>query len=262
MTSFYLASTNGVALDKMLYSTLAVFLVSFGSCVFNQIFEIQIDQNMHRTKMRPLPDQRVPIVHAWILGVSTTMLGLSCMLFLVNMAAMIWLLIAFVGYVFLYTPLKVKTTFNTIVGAFVGALPPVVGWASARSHVGFEAMILFLIMFLWQLPHFLSISWLYKEDYERANVKMLTSLDPRGVITPRQSFLYTIMLLPIVMLPTVFSLSGYIYLTVAVALTCIFIFVVLDFWKHTDRKKAKLVLLSSIVYLPTIFIVMVIDKVG
>lgn len=262
MAAFYLASTNGVQWNKFVFTTLGVFFVSFGSCVFNQIFEMQLDQKMHRTQNRPLPTHRVLLPHAWVLGSLTTVVGLLIMLIFVNAPSLMWLLLAWVGYVGIYTPLKVKTTLNTIVGAVVGALPPIVGWVAARSHLSFEAVILFLIMFFWQLPHFLSISWLYRDDYKRANMKMITSLDPEGVITPRQSFLYTIMLLPIVMLPTVFSMTGYVYLIVAILMTLLFVYVVVDFWKETSQAKAKLVLLSSVIYLPTIFVVMVVDKVG
>lgn len=262
VAAFYLASTNGVSFDRLLFATISIYLVSFGSCVFNQVIEKRIDQKMNRTQNRPLPSERVPILHASILGSVTTIVGLTIMHLYVNDLAMVWLFLAWFGYVVFYTPMKVKTTLNTIVGAFVGALPPIVGWVAARGRLSFEAVLLFLIMFFWQLPHFLSISWMYKDDYKRADVKMITSIDPGGVITPRQSFLYTVMLFPVVMLPTVFSMAGYVYLFGSLLLTSVFTKAVMEFWKHTNQKNAKLVLLASIIYLPAIFALMVIDKVG
>ncbi|MCB1198154.1 MAG: heme o synthase [Bdellovibrionota bacterium] len=262
MASFYLASTNGVAVDRLIFATIGIYMVSFGSCVFNQIIEIRIDQRMHRTQNRALPTYRVPLLHAWLLGMITTLLGLLMMFFQVNTAATLWLLAAWCGYVLIYTPLKVKTTLNTLVGSVVGALPPIVGWVSARGRLGFEGVILFLILFFWQLPHFLAISWMYRDDYARAKVKMITSVDPAGILTPRQAFLYTVLLFPVVMLPFVFSMAGYIYLIGTLFLTALFTKAVVEFWKITDQKNAKLVLLTSIIYLPAVFILLVVDKVG
>jgi len=259
---FYLASTNGVALLPMLYTCIATYLVSFGSCVFNQVLEVQSDKKMQRTKKRPLPDQRLSKTFASVLGMVTTLGGLLLMWLAVNPYAAFWLLMAWVGYVLVYTPLKARTSLNTIVGAFVGALPPVVGWVAARGRISFEAIVLFFILFFWQLPHFLSIAWMYREDYKIADFKMITGIDPAGEITPRQAFLYTIMLFPVVMLPFVFSVAGGFYLVGSMVLTGLLARSVWTFWNQTNIQKAKRVLLMSVIYLPAIFILLVIDKVS
>lgn len=262
MAAFYLASTNGVSIYRLMNTVLGVYLVSFGSCVFNQIIEIQTDAKMQRTRNRPLPTKRIAVLNAWTLGLVTTLTGLWIMYSFVGLMAAAWLFIAWLGYVVFYTPLKSKTTLNTIIGAVVGALPPVIGWVAARGRLTFEGVLLFLIMFFWQLPHFLSISWMYKDDYKKADVKMITSFDPQGEITPRQAFLYTVMLFPVVMLPTVFTMAGYAYLLGSLLLTLVFMKAVIEFWRNTSKENAKLVLFASIIYLPAVFTLMVVDKVG
>lgn len=262
VAGFYLASTNGVHLEALLYTFIGTYLVSYSSCVFNQIIEVDSDQLMGRTQNRPLPTKRISMKLARMIGFATVTFGLALLAYKVGVSATMWLGLGWVGYVMIYTPLKKRTTLNTIVGAFVGALPPVVGWVAARGRVSFEALVLFLIMFFWQLPHFLSIAWMYKQDYMQADFQMLSGIDVDGELTPRQAFLYTIMLFPVVLLPFAFSLAGGVYLLGSVALTILLTRSVWLFWRDTDAVQAKKVLLASVFYLPALFLLLVMDKVN
>jgi protoheme IX farnesyltransferase len=259
---FYLASTNGVQWSRFAVAIVCVGLVSFGSSAMNQCMEKTLDEKMNRTKARPLPGGRIPMEHAWALAGLTSVLGMAGMYVWVNPTAAFWLLSAWVGYVVLYTPLKQKSTINTLVGAVPGALPPIVGWAAARAHVSFEAWILFMIMFFWQLPHFLSIAWLFHKDYAQADFKMITSVDPKGGMTARQAFIYALGLVPLMILPTVFRIAGYYYLAGSMILTCMFLWATYRFLHQRTDQRAKQVLLASVIFLPAVFILMVIDKVG
>jgi protoheme IX farnesyltransferase len=155
-----------------------------------------------------------------------------------------------VVYVFVYTPLKRVTTLNTIVGAIPGALPPVIGWTAARGEAGFESWILFAILFLWQMPHFLSISWLYREDYKQAGFVMLASFDPECRVTGRQSLLYTIGLLSVSFLPAMLNLTSLWYLPVAVAMGGYFLWMSFRFAVAGTDQAAKRLFVASIIYLP------------
>jgi len=164
------------------------------------------------------------------------------------------------GYVFAYTPLKTRTSLSTVVGAFPGAVPPLIGWAAARGTLSVEAWVLFAILFLWQFPHFLAIAWMYREDYTRAGILMLPVVEPDGRVTAQQIVLYTLMLLPVSLLPTVLHLSGKIYFFGALVLGLLFLYSSVRAAISMSRQRARSLLLASVLYLPLLFFLMVVNK--
>jgi protoheme IX farnesyltransferase len=164
------------------------------------------------------------------------------------------------GYLFAYTPLKTKTSLSTFVGAFPGAVPPLIGWTAARGELNLDAWVLFAILFLWQFPHFLAIAWMYREDYARAGILMLPVVEPDGRVTGQQIVIYTLMLLPVSLLPTFLGISGKIYLYGAVVLGVLFLYNSVRAAFSQSRQQARRLLLASVLYLPLLFILMVLDR--
>jgi protoheme IX farnesyltransferase len=165
----------------------------------------------------------------------------------------------FVSYIGIYTPLKTITTLNTAIGAIPGALPPVIGWSAATGRLGIEAWVLFLILFLWQFPHFFAIAWLHRLDYERAGFKMLPLADPSGLVTARQSTWAALCLLPAGLLPSVVGLAGTMYFAGAVVLGLVYLGASVRFWKCRDNAHARRLLRTSFLYLPAILLLLVLD---
>ena len=258
---FDLATRGPLNLPRLTWTLISVFLVSFGSCSLNQVMEINADQSMDRTKNRPLPAGRLSLSQGVIISCVTILIGLLLMWFFVNAIATLFVLISFLGYVLFYTPLKTVTTLNTIVGAVPGALPPVIGWVAASGHFTYQAFLLFVIMFLWQLPHFLAIAWMFADDYKKAKMRMLPLSDVSGGLTTRQALLYTIALLPIGLIPSFVGMAGKFYFFGTLLISLWFIRVVYRFFKSRDVKQARKVLLSSLMYLPLVFTLMIMDRI-
>jgi len=164
------------------------------------------------------------------------------------------------GYLLLYTPLKTRTTLSTVVGAFPGAMPPLIGWAAARGQVGIAAWVLFAILFLWQFPHFLAIAWMYREDYGRAGIRMLPVVEPEGRVTGQQIVAFTIMLIPVSLLPAVMGISGRVYLVAAIVLGLLFLVSSVRAALSKSNQHARQLLLASVLYLPLLFGVMVLNR--
>ncbi len=164
------------------------------------------------------------------------------------------------GYLFGYTPLKTRTSLSTLVGAFPGAVPPLIGWTAARGTLDLEGWVLFAILFLWQFPHFLAIAWMYREDYSRAGILMLPVVEPEGRVTAQQIVVYTIMLIPVSLLPAVLGMSGKVYLYGAIILGLAFLYSSILAAFSLSRQQARRLLLASVLYLPLLFILMVLDR--
>jgi protoheme IX farnesyltransferase len=164
------------------------------------------------------------------------------------------------GYLFAYTPLKTRTTFSTFVGAFPGAMPPVLGWTAARGSVDVTTLVLFAILFLWQFPHFLAIAWMYREDYGRAGICMLPVVEPDGRVTGQQIIAYTLMLVPVSLLPTVLGVSGKIYFVAALILGLLFLASGVRAALSKSNQHARQLLMASVFYLPLLFGVMVLNR--
>jgi len=257
---FALASTAHIDYIGLLRSMLGIALLSSGIATINQYMERDLDALMRRTANRPLPSGKLLPAEALAFGVSLIVLAEIYLAVLINPLTA-WLgLTVIAGYLFGYTPLKTRTTLSTMVGAFPGAVPPLIGWAAARGTIGLEAWVLFAILFLWQFPHFLAIAWMYREDYTRAGILMLPVVEPDGRVTAQQIVVYTILLLPVSLLPTVLGVSGKVYLYGAIVLGLLFLYSSVRAAFSKSRQEARRLLLASVIYLPLLFILMVLDR--
>ena len=225
-------------------------LAASGAAALNQVFEVELDARMRRTRNRPLPGRRMTLDEGLIIGITCSVGGIFWLSFATNLYAGILSALTIGVYVFVYTPLKRVTTLNTIVGAIPGALPPVIGWTAARGQASFESWILFAILFLWQMPHFLSISWLYREDYKQAGFVMLASFDPACQVTGRQSLLYTMGLISVSFLPAMLELTSFWYLPIAAVMGGYFLWMAFRFAISGTDQAARRLFVASIVYLP------------
>ncbi|MBI3829962.1 MAG: protoheme IX farnesyltransferase [Planctomycetes bacterium] len=245
----------------LFYTMLGIFLVASGASVLNQIRERDADARMERTASRPMPSGRWTVVAAAILAVllsaaGTLLLALTTTRMAAGLAALTLVL-----YVFLYTPLKRSTSLNTVIGAFPGALPPLIGWAAAGKLDG-AAGTLFAIVFLWQMPHFFAIAWLYREDYARGGFKMLPVVEPDGRGTGMRAVLYSVGLLAIAWMPTAFKLTGMLYAGSALALSAGLLVMAILFARDRTNATARRLFLASVIYLPLLLGVMIFDKGG
>jgi heme o synthase len=236
-------------------------LVAGGAGALNQWLERDRDARMRRTSSRALPSGRLAPPEAAVFGGLLALLGTSVLLIWANLLAAEIALVTFLLYVFVYTPLKTRTTLNTVVGAIPGALPPVIGWAAATGRLGVEAWALFLIVFLWQFPHFLAIAWIYRDDYQRAGFRMLTVGDPRGRMTGGQAVSYALALVPAGLLPAIVGLAGPVYFGGALFLGLAYLFAAARFWLEASDRRARRLLRTSFLYLPTILLLLLLNPV-
>ena len=232
-----------------------------GSSALNQWWERDRDARMHRTAGRPLPAGRMSADHALAFGVGLTIAGLAELALFVNLMSALVTALTLVSYVFLYTPLKTRTWLCTTVGAVPGALPPVIGWAAARGSLDASAWSLFVIMFVWQLPHFYAIAWMYRDDYARGGYPMLPVLDPTGRTTTRHIVGWSLALVPASLFPTLLGVAGPWYAAGAVVLGFAFVALAAMLAAHCTLPHAKRVFLGSIIYLPVLFGLLVLDKI-
>ena len=257
---FALASRSGIDYVVMLRALLGIALLSSGIATLNQYAERDLDGLMRRTANRPLPSGKLAPWEALAFGSGITILAEIYLLVLVNPLSALLGLTVIAGYLFAYTPLKTRTSLSTLVGAFPGAVPPLIGWSAARGTVSLESWVLFAILFLWQFPHFLAIAWMYREDYGRAGILMLPVVQPDGKVTAQQIVVYTLMLLPVSLLPTVMGMSGQIYFIGAIVLGLLFLYSSLRAAFSMSRQHARRLLLASVLYLPLLFILMVLNS--
>jgi protoheme IX farnesyltransferase len=258
-TGFLLGARGASNPSTLALTLLGTGLVAGGASAWNQYLERVRDQKMRRTANRPLPAGRVTPAEAAVFGSLLAVLGTVILTLGTNRLAASVALATFVLYVFVYTPLKSVTTLNTVIGAVPGALPPVIGWAAATDRLGVEAWALFLIVFLWQFPHFLAIAWLYRDDYARGGHRMLPAVDPRGVMTGRQAASYALALIPAGLLPTVVGLAGAVYFAGALALGVAYFLCALWFWTEVSDQSARRLLRASFVYLPAILMLLLMN---
>jgi len=236
-------------------------LVAGGASAFNQVLERDLDALMRRTRTRPLPDQRLQPLDGVLFGAALTLIGVLMIVAASNLLAGAVALATLVFYAAIYTPLKRRSSFGTVIGAIPGALPPLIGWAAVTNGISAEAWTLFGIMFLWQLPHFLAIAWMYREDYARAGFPMLPVLEPDGRSTGRQSFLYAAALRPVSLGPTAMRMTGDLYLSGALVLGVAFAWMTFTFARTRSVQDARRVFFASIIYLPLLWILMIVDKI-
>src|SRR6267143_5185708 len=257
---FALASPGRVDYPAMLNAMVGIALLSSGIATLNQYMEKDLDALMRRTASRPLPSGKLLPWEALAFGAGLTVVGEIYLAVLVNPLSAVLGLTVISGYLFGYTPLKTRTSLSTFVGAFPGAVPPLIGWASARGTIGVESWVLFAILFLWQFPHFLAIAWMYREDYTRAGILMLPVVEPDGRVTAQQIVIYTIMLLPVSLLPTMLAVSGKAYFYGAIILGLLFLGSSVRAALSKSNQHARQLLLASVIYLPLLFGLMVLNR--
>jgi heme o synthase len=244
----------------LLWTIAGTGLVAGGASTFNQILERDRDGRMRRTQHRPLADGRMAAGEALVFGSVLSVVGLLMLAAGVNLLAAGVALATLASYAAIYTPLKPRTSLATVIGAVPGALPPVIGWAAATGALSQGAWILFGIVFLWQMPHFLAIAWMYREDYGRAGFPMLPVIEPDGRSTARQAVVYTAALLPLALAPTLAGMAGTVYFTGALLLTLAFLGMSVRFAATRSATDARLLFMASIVYLPLLWALMIADR--
>lgn len=257
---FLLAVEGPFPLALFLHTVIGTALVAAGSSALNQVLEREVDATMPRTANRPIPTGRMDPDVALAVGVLLSVGGLGQLAWFVNLETAFLGALTLAGYLFVYTPLKRKTSLATIVGAVPGAIPPMMGWAALRGEISIEAWALFGILFLWQLPHFLAIAWLYRGDYELGGMPMLPVVDREGRVTARQAILYASALVPVSLLPTALGMTGFTYLCCALVLGAVYVGYGVSFSRHRNHRAALQLMLASVIYLPALLASMVLDR--
>src|SRR3954470_5292249 len=225
---YFAAHKSGIraadSLHLLAFALIGVGLVAGGTAALNQVLERESDAHMHRTAIRPLPAHRLQTREALLFGLAGLFAGLLLLALKTNLLTAALSLATSISYLALYTPLKKISPWCTFVGAFPGAMPPVLGWAALRGRFELESLVLFAILFLWQFPHFFSIAWLYSEDYESAGIRMLPVVEKDGHSTVRQSIIYGALLIPVSMFPFALHMAGIVYPVEAVVLGTAYLF--------------------------------------
>src|SRR5437868_5522941 len=264
---YFAAHKSGVrALDSLpllAFALTGVGLVAGGTAALNQVLERESDAHMQRTAIRPLPAQRLRTREALLFGLIGLFAGLLLLATKTNLLTAILALATALSYLGLYTPLKKISSWCTFVGAFPGAMPPVLGWAALRGRLEWETLALFAILFLWQFPHFFSIAWLYSEDYESARIRMLPVVEKDGRSTVRQTLIYGLLLMPVSLFPFLLHMAGIAYLIGAALLGGIYFYFATRLGAEClrpadarSKKNARDLLRASVLYLPLLFIMM------
>jgi protoheme IX farnesyltransferase len=258
-TGFILGARGSSNPSTLAVTLLGTALVAGGASAWNQLLERARDLRMRRTASRAIPSGRVTPAEAGVFGTTITLAGLGMLALGANPTAAAVALVTFALYVFVYTPLKPLTTLNTAVGAIPGALPPVIGWAAGTGRLGAEAWVLFLIVFLWQFPHFLAIAWIHREDYARGGHKMLSNVDPSGALIGRQAAVYALALIPAGLMPSLVHLAGPIYFVGALGLGVFYLAQSVRFWSKVSDQSARRLLWSSFLYLPAMLLLLLMN---
>jgi len=260
LAGFYLAWRGPLNFSLLLNALFGTLLVASGTGTLNQYMERSSDCSMRRTARRPLPAGRLHPAEALIFGILLSIGGGLLLWLEVNALASILALLTLATYLLIYTPLKKKTGLCTLIGAFPGAMPPLIGWAAARGSLNAESLVLYAILFLWQFPHFLAIAWMYREDYSRAGLRMLPPDDLEGRVTSRRIMILLGALVLVSMIPALMGQAGMIYLLGAVALGGFFLLHGARLARSRTNTLARRLVLASVIYLPLIFSLMMLDK--
>jgi protoheme IX farnesyltransferase len=260
---FYLASTPGPGGWRILLvmnTLLGTLLVAGGTGTLNQFVERVFDARMRRTVRRPLASGRMEASHVLWFGVSLSLAGTVYLALVVNVLASLLAVVTLLSYLFVYTPLKRKTALCTLFGAFPGAVPPLIGWAAARGRLAPEAWVLYAMVFLWQFPHFMAIAWMYREDYARAGYLVLPSGEMINRLVVWQSFAVSLVLIPLSLIPAIAGEVGLTYFVGAFLLGASFLYYSACFAFRRSNAVARHLLTASIVYLPAVFILLMLNR--
>jgi protoheme IX farnesyltransferase len=247
---------------SLFHTIVGTGLMASGTAALNQWYEREADRRMRRTERRPLPSGRLSANRALVFGIVLSAAGFVELWLGVNLLAGAIGAFTLASYLFLYTPLKQRTWWSTTVGAIPGAMPPVIGYAAATGTLSHEAWALGAILFLWQFPHFYAIAWMYKEDYARAGILMLPVVDPDGRSTARQIVVYGMALIPVSLAPALMGMSGIVYGVGALILGLWFLYSGVRVALERSILRARHVLLASVLYLPLIYGLMLLDRPG
>lgn len=258
---YYLAAVGPINVLGLSHAVFGTSLAAAGAAALNQWWERRLDALMHRTKTRPIPAGRMVARDALILGLILSFGGVFYLTLKCNALSAVLAGATIVIYIFAYTPLKRVSTFNTLVGAIPGAIPPMVGWAAASGRLAPGAWSLFAILFCWQLPHFFAIAWMYREDYARAGFEMISKDDKSGARSASQSVLFCILLLFISGVPAFLNVVSSIYLAVELVLNGFFIFAAMRFLRTQQPADARRLFLTSIAYLALLLLALVLTKI-
>lgn len=258
--AYYLGTTGQIDVELMVQAVAGTALVAGGAAVLNQVYERDTDALMRRTRMRPLPDGRVAAADARVFGVVLAAAGLVMLAARATLLAALLAVATLVVYLAVYTPMKRRSPVATLIGAVPGALPPLIGWTAADGRLSIGGLTLFSIVFLWQIPHFMAIAWLYRDDYGKAGFPMLPVIEPDGSKTGRQAVAYAAALLPVSLVPSLIGLTGSAYFALALVLGTLLLTLSIRFAWFRSIASARALFLGSIVYLPLLWIVMIADR--
>ena len=260
VAGLYLASPEGVPASILLHTILGTALVAGGAAAFNQVWERETDALMKRTRARPIPSGRLGRTEGLVFASAFSTAGIVDLAIAVNLLCAGVAALTLLTYVVIYTPLKRRTSLATLIGAVPGALPPVIGWTAATESLSLAPLVLFGIVFLWQMPHFLAIAWLYRDEYAAAGIPLLPVLEPDGRRTGRQALLYAAALWPVSLMPTLLGLAGGAYIAVATLLGGGLIVLSARFARDRSTPAARRLFLFSIIYLPLLWGALVADR--
>ena len=261
MVGFYVGFRGPVDYGLLCRTLLGTALLAGGAAALNQLLEREYDGKMRRTQDRPLPSGRLQPQTVLMVGCGSAAIGLICLMLSVNLMTGLVGALSLVCYLFVYTPLKRVTWLNTLAGAIPGALPPLMGWTAARGELSREGLTLFAIQACWQVPHFMAIAWIYREEYARAGFKMLPAIDPQGRRTGRQALGFALALMLVSVCPFLFHLAGPIYLVSALVFGLLFVWFAFQFVRDASVARARQLFYASLLYLPLLLAVMVLDKI-
>lgn len=259
---FYAGARGRLDIAAFVHALMGTAFVAGGASGLNQIYERNTDLLMQRTRLRPLPDGRLSAGEARVFSIALSALGLAQLAFGVNLLAAAVALVTLIIYIAVYTPMKLRSPVATLIGAVPGALPPLIGWASARGTLSFDAWTLFAIVFCWQIPHFYAIAWLHREDYQRAGFRLLPVIEPTGRRAGRQAAFFGALLPALAIAPFFTGLAGSRYLMGALLLSAGLFVLAARFALQRSTPRARWLFFGSLVYLPGLWALLLIDLVG
>jgi protoheme IX farnesyltransferase len=258
---YVLGSSGAFEWKSLIMFCIGGFLISGSAVTLNQVFEVEYDRKMKRTRSRPMPTDRVRSREAMIYALVLLALGSLVLIYFTNLLTTILAFSSLIMYAFIYTPLKRVGPVAVLVGAIPGALPPLLGWAAATNSISYEALIIFGIQFIWQFPHFWAIAWIADEDYKKAGFKLLPGTGEKNMNTAFQIMIYTLFLIPLGLLPTIFGLTGVISGAIATVCGVLFLSQTFRHMKNCNRTTALSIMYSSFLYLPIVQIAYLMDKI-
>ncbi|MEC7259947.1 MAG: heme o synthase [Bacteroidota bacterium] len=257
----FFISSSKVDINEVFILLVGGYLISSSSVINNQILERDLDKMMNRTNKRPIPTGRISVYKSVIMSIFSMIIGLFLISFYLNIYAALLSFISLILYSFVYTPMKKFGPIAVFIGAIPGALPPLIGWVASTGQITLEAIIIFSIQFIWQFPHFWAIAWMYDDDYKKVGFKLLPNSGEKNLKTAVNIMIYTLFLIPLGLLPTIFGITGIISGTVAVFLAIIFLAQTFKLINDYSRESAVKVMFSSFIYLPIVQISYVLDKI-